>query len=75
MVDRSFPGDMDISDFNEQFNVHLDAHGVDTLQELVIKRLGHFPVKGETVRVDPFELTVEEVSLLGVKLIGIKTVH
>jgi putative hemolysin len=75
VVDRTFPGDMKISDFNKQFHVHLESDGVETLEELVMKHLGHLPVKGEAIRVDPFELTVEEVSILGIKMIAIKTIH
>ncbi|HSW86008.1 MAG TPA: hemolysin family protein [Rhabdochlamydiaceae bacterium] len=75
VVDRTFPGDMKISDFNRQFHVHLESDDVQTLEELVVKRLGHPPAKGETVRVDPFELTVEEVSILGIKQIAIRTIH
>jgi CBS domain containing-hemolysin-like protein len=74
IVDRTFDGDTLISDFNRQFHVHMESDGVNTLQELVIKRLGHFPVKGESVRVDPFELIVEEVSILGVRTIAVKSI-
>ncbi len=75
VVDRSFPGDMLIADFNKQFNVHLHYEGAQTLQELVNKFLGHPPAKGEELRIDQFELTVEEVSLLGAKTIAIRTVY
>ncbi|MBI2743131.1 MAG: HlyC/CorC family transporter [Chlamydiales bacterium] len=75
MVDRTFPGDMTIKEFNQQFNVHLPDEGVETLEELVTKHLGHPPSKGETIRIDQFELTVEEASLLGAKMISIQTVY
>lgn len=75
IVDRTFPGDMLIKDFNAQFNVHLPDEGVETLEELVTKQLGHSPTKGESIRIDQFELTVEEASLMGAKVISIQTVY
>ncbi len=75
VLDRTFPGDTLIKDFNAQFSVHLPEDGVETLEELVTKHLGHPPTKGESVRIDQFELTVEEASLLGAKMISIQTVY
>jgi putative hemolysin len=75
VVDRTFPGDMRIEDFNRQFHVHLEAHGAETLEELVALALGHPPGKGESVRIDQFELTVEEASLLGAKMIAIRSIY
>ncbi|MBY0529499.1 MAG: hemolysin family protein [Rhabdochlamydiaceae bacterium] len=74
VVDRTFPGDMRLEDFNLQFNVHLSYLDAKTLDELVTKALGHPPSKGESVRIDQFELTVEEASLLGAKSILVRTV-
>lgn len=73
VVDRTFPGDMLIADFNRQFHVHLAGHGAQTLSELVTEKLGHAPSKGETVHIDQFEITVEETSLLGAKVVTIRT--
>ncbi len=76
IVDRTFPGDTQIAIFNQTFKVHLDSQGVETLEELVTHLLGHAPSIGESVRIDQFELTVEEASLLGgAKLIAIRTVY
>jgi Mg2+/Co2+ transporter CorC len=76
IVDRTFPGDTRIDEFNKTYHVNLDAHGVETLEELVTKLLGHVPVLGESVRIDQFELTVEEASLLGgAKAIAIRTIY
>jgi len=74
VIDRTFPGDMKIADFNQQFSVRLDPHGVETLSELVILLLGHHPAVGETVRIDQFELTVEEAALFEAKSIAIRTI-
>lgn len=74
VVDRSFPGEMRLDEFNKQFNVHLAYQDAETLEELMTKALGHPPSKGESVRIDQFELTVEEASLLGAKEILVRTV-
>ncbi len=39
------------------------------------KALGHPPSRSESVRIDQFELTVEEASLLGAKMILVRTVY
>jgi putative hemolysin len=74
LVDRTFPGDTRLEDFNKQFSVHLAYEDAETLEELMTKILGHPPSKGESVRVDQFELSVEEASLLGTTEILVRTV-
>jgi CBS domain containing-hemolysin-like protein len=75
IIEKSFPGDAKIQDINEQLHIHLRAaHGVLTLEELMTKELGHRPNKGDYVRVDQFELTMEEAGLLKGKKISIRTV-
>jgi CBS domain containing-hemolysin-like protein len=76
VVDRTFPGDTQIEEFNKTYKVHLDSQGVETLEELVTHLLGHAPSIGESVRIDQFELTVEEASLLGgAKSIAVRTIY
>jgi CBS domain containing-hemolysin-like protein len=74
MVDRSFPGDMTLREFNETFKVHLEYKEAETLAQVVSMALGHPPSKGESVRVDQFELTVDETNLLTAKTVSVKTV-
>jgi len=74
IVDRSFPGDMEIAEFNEKYHVHLEPGTTKTLEELVEKHLGHPPEVGESLHIDQFELTVEEAPLIGPKKIAIRTV-
>jgi putative hemolysin len=74
VVDRTFPSDMRLDEFNRQFNVRLSYLDAETLEELMALALGHPPSKGESVRIDQFELTVEEASLLGAKMILVRTV-
>jgi len=75
IVDRTFPGDMRVDEFNREYGVNLDAQGAETLSQLVAQILGHPPAIGESVRIDRFELTVEEASLLGAKTIAIRTLN
>ncbi len=76
IVDRTFSGETEIAEFNKTYRVHLDAQGAKTLEELVTKLLGHPAAIGEIVRIDQFELTVEEASLLGgAKSISIRTIY
>lgn len=73
VLDRTFPGETRIADINAEYAVHLPEEA-ETLEELVMARLGHPPEKGESIRIDQFELTVEEPSLLGAKMIAVRTV-
>jgi CBS domain containing-hemolysin-like protein len=75
VLDRTFPGDQRIAEFNQTYKVHLDPHGMETLEELMAHLLDHVPAVGESLRIDQFELTVEEASLLGPKSIAIRTIY
>ena len=74
VVDKSLPADMRLDAFNQQFHVQLKYQDAETLEEVMVKALGHPPLKGESVRIDQFDLEVEESSLLGVKMIQVRTV-
>lgn len=73
IIDRTFPGDLKVSDFNSQFDVILDPNGQLTLSELMTEKLGHQPDIGESIYLNPFELTVKETTLRGIKSITIET--
>lgn len=73
IVDRTFPSDTTLEDLNKQYYVQL-AYGTATnLEELFEEVLGHKPAKGDAIRIDQFELTVEEAPLIGPKMISIHT--
>ncbi|MCX6988421.1 MAG: hemolysin family protein [Chlamydiae bacterium] len=74
VVDRTFSGDMKVKEFNEAFKVHLAYKGAETLAEVIIAALGHAPAREESVKIDQFELTVEEVTLLHIKTVSVRTV-
>lgn len=73
LLERTYPGDMKVSDFNRQYNVVLDPRPQITLSDLLIEILGHNPEAGETVFINPFEIMVKEASLLEIKSVSIST--
>src|SRR5690606_13598993 len=50
VVDRTFPADFALNEFNDRFHVHLKYGDALTLEELMTQALGHPPAKGESVR-------------------------
>jgi putative hemolysin len=75
IVDRTFSGDFRIADFNHQFHIHLPFKGAETLEGLMESILEHPPVKGDSIRLEQFELTVEEVGLFGSRTISVRTIY
>lgn len=75
VIERTFPGNTKIADFNREFEVDLDSHGAETLAQLIISLLGHSPEKGEGVVVGSFEFIADETTLLGIKTISVKTLE
>lgn len=74
VVDRTFPGDLPVREFNRLFNVFLPFEEDETLEELVAQDLGHNPTKGEVVRIGDFELKVVEAPLIGPKSIAVHSI-
>ena len=74
VLDRSFPAQMRLDEFNKQFGVHLSYQNAETLGEVVLKVLNHNPSQGDSVRIDRFELIVEEISFLAIKTVLVKTI-
>lgn len=75
MIERTFPGNTPIADFNKEYGTHLPSHGVETLAQLMISLSAHTPTEGDTIVVDTFELIAEETTLLGIKSVTIKTLE
>lgn len=73
MLDRIFPGEMQIAVFNRQFEVPLNADPNLTLARLMTETLGHHPEVGESIYIAPYELTVEEATLLEIKKVLVST--
>lgn len=73
LIDKTFPGDMTVAEFQKQFGISIHQDAEMTLSDVMSTILGHNPEKGESVYLAPFELTVKETSLLSVKEITIST--
>jgi CBS domain containing-hemolysin-like protein len=74
-LDRTFPGDMLLQDLSLQYQVDLRFKHAKTLAQSMELALGHIPGAGESVKIDQFELTVEEMGLLGPKTVLVRTLH
>lgn len=72
-VERTLSAEMSVETFNRQFEANLPLDRGDTLSELLLKELGHLPVKGEVVRIGSFSFTVEEPTLRGIKTLSVHT--
>ncbi len=71
-IDRTFPSTMTVEEFYRQFKVLLDEDRKLTLVELMEKYLGYRPEGGESIYIDPFEISVKETSLHTIKTISVK---
>jgi len=73
LIDKTFSGDLTVALFTEQYGVQIDQNPNLTLSDVIIKHLGHYPEKGESVFLAPFELTVKENTISEIKTISIST--
>jgi Mg2+/Co2+ transporter CorC len=63
---------MTVEEFYKQFKVLLDDDRKLTLVELMEKHLGYRPEAGESIYIDPFEISVKETSIHTIKTISVK---
>lgn len=75
VIKRTFDGSMTVEEFYKQFDIKLSKNLQQTLGELVISTLGHMPEKGDSIYITPFEITVEDTTMLEVKSVIITTKH
>lgn len=73
VINRTFNADITVGEFNDEFDVILDEEREIDLRQLMARTLGRNPEKGETVYIEPFELTVTETSLTEVRKIHVET--
>ncbi len=73
MIDRTFPAEMTVGEFADEFEYLLDEDPSLTLLELMTLHLGHQPDKNDTVYLAPLELSIKDTSLLDIKTIRIVT--
>jgi putative hemolysin len=74
MIDRSFPGETSLAELKADYQIELFCEGANTLEELCEKLLGHTPTKGDSLRFEEYQLTVEEAPLIGSLVISIKSI-
>lgn len=73
LIEKTFPGNMEIEEFNRQYDAELPLEEADSLGDLLIKHLGHLPEVGESIYLPPYEIEAKEVSFSEVKSVTIKT--
>ncbi len=73
LIDRTLSGEMTIEEFNKTFHARIDPTCKD-LEELVEKVLGRLPEKGEQVRIENFDMRIEEVSLGKAKKLWVRSI-
>jgi putative hemolysin len=73
VIERSFPADMTIQDFNDKFGTEFPHLEGETLADLIAHNIDHLPEQGETIRIENFEFIVEEASILGAKTVTVKS--
>lgn len=74
-IERTLSGEMKIAEFNLQFDSDLSQKEGTTLSDLIVAKLGHLPVKDESVQIDDFEFTVTEPTLRGARTLTVRTIH
>lgn len=73
ILERTFPGTLTLLEFKDLYDVALDPNLELTLSEFVKEHLGSHPEVGESIYIDPFEITVAETSLLDIRKVSIHT--
>ncbi len=74
-IERTLSAEMSIAQFNQQFETNLPDHHGDTLNEIILSTLDHFPVKGESFFLGEFEFTIEDMSLRGIKTVSVRSIR
>jgi putative hemolysin len=73
-VEKTISGSMTVEQFNRDFEVSLPFDPGDTMADWIVSKLGHPPAKGESIEVYPFEMTVLEPTIRGVRSISVKSI-
>lgn len=73
LIDKTFPGDMTVGEFDRHYHIQLNKDPTLTLSELIAVKLGRHPAKNDVIYIAPFELKVKETTLLDVKTVTVST--
>jgi putative hemolysin len=74
IIDRSFQGNTTVKEVNATFGTRMDEKLAFTLSQYLIAKLGRQPEENESIRDGDLELTAMETSLMGVKIVKIRTI-
>lgn len=73
-IERTLSGEMEIAAFNREFQSHLSHEEGETLSDLIVKSIDHYPAIGETVKIGSYLFTVVEPKLRGVKTLRVDSI-
>lgn len=73
LIDKTFPADMLVKTFNQNYHANLKHKEDETLGDLFAHALGKPPEIGDTVIIDRFEITCENLTLGIPKSLSIKS--
>lgn len=74
LVDRSFPGNTLVADINKWLHIQLSAEEDETLENVMERHLSRRLDLGDVIRIEGFELSVEEASLIMGRTILIRSI-
>lgn len=74
IIDRSFQGNTPVKEINATYGTRLDEGLAFTISQYLIAKLGRQPEEDESIRDGDLELTAQETSLMGVKIVKIRTI-
>ena len=75
LIERTLPASTSLSEFNALFEAELPGEPGETLGQLIARELGHSPMRGESVHIENFELTVLDTTLLGTRTIAARSLR
>jgi CBS domain containing-hemolysin-like protein len=73
LIDRTLDAQMLIEEVEKEFGIVLDAPKEMTLEDLALKELGEHPEVGESFPINAYEIVIEEISLLDIKKVKLKS--
>lgn len=71
VIECTVAGNSLVEELNRTYEIDLPTDEVETVAQLLTKRLGHPPEEGESVRIGPYELTALDVTLIGAKRVAL----
>ena len=72
-VERSLPATVTLAEFNREFSTKISDPVARTLEELLIRRLGHHPEPGESLRLGSLEFIVQESTIMGIRSVLVRS--